>query len=64
VLDVVFQEDDSRVRIGNAAHNFAILRRLALSPLKQDRSVKVGVKAKRLRAALDGDYLLHVLTLD
>lgn len=64
VLDVVFREDDSRVRTGYAAHNFAILRRLALSLLKQDRSVKVGVKAKRLRAALDGDFLLHVLALD
>jgi hypothetical protein len=38
-LDVVFGEDLSRVRVGNAAENLAILRRLALNLLKtaQDR---------------------------
>jgi predicted transposase YbfD/YdcC len=62
VLDVVFREDHSRVRKGNGAQNFGILRRLALSLLQQERTAKVGVKAKRLKAALDEDYLLKVLS--
>src|SRR5262249_236136 len=33
VLDVVFGEDLSRVRVGNAAENLAVLRRLALNLL-------------------------------
>lgn len=62
VLDVVFREDDSRVRRGNGAQNLAILRRIALNMLKQEKTTKVGVKAKRLKAALDEEYLLKVLT--
>ena len=62
VLDVVFREDHSRVRKGNGAQNFGSLRRLALSLLQQERTAKVGVKAKRLKAALDEDYLLKVLS--
>jgi len=61
VLDVVFKEDDSRVRVGHAAENFATLRRIANNLLQQERSVKRGVKAKRLKAALDERYLLKVL---
>jgi predicted transposase YbfD/YdcC len=63
VLDVVFREDDSRVRVGSAAENFATLRRIANNLLQHERSVKRGVKAKRLKAALDENYLLKVLRL-
>jgi predicted transposase YbfD/YdcC len=50
VLDVAFRADDSRVRGGHAAENFPVLRRLALNLLRQERTVKVGGKAKRLKA--------------
>jgi predicted transposase YbfD/YdcC len=63
VLDVIFGEDDSRVRVGHAAENFALLRRLVNNLLQHERSVKRGVKAKRLKAALDENYLLKVLRL-
>jgi hypothetical protein len=43
----------SRIRSGDIAENFAILRRLALNLLKQDCSTKISLKRKRLRAALD-----------
>jgi predicted transposase YbfD/YdcC len=61
VLDVAFREDHARNRTGHSAENFALLRKMALNLLRQDRSVKLGVKGKRLRAALSPDYLLHLL---
>jgi predicted transposase YbfD/YdcC len=63
VLDVAFREDDSRVRARHAAENFALLRRIVNNLLQHERSVKRGVKAKRLKAALDENYLLKVLRL-
>jgi predicted transposase YbfD/YdcC len=62
VLDVSFGEDDSRIRKGNAAQNFAILRQIALNLLKHETTAKCGVKAKRLKAAWDTDYLFKVLS--
>ena len=46
-LDVAFEEDLSRVRTGHAAQNLGIVRRLALSLLKQETCRSVGVKLKR-----------------
>ena len=61
VLDVAFQEDQSRIRTGHAAQNMAALRRLALSLLEQEDSLSIGVKNKRLRAGWDHDYLRKIL---
>jgi predicted transposase YbfD/YdcC len=61
LLDVAFHEDDSRVRMGHAAENFAVLRRIALHLLKQDTTARGGIKARRLKAAWDHAYLLRVL---
>jgi predicted transposase YbfD/YdcC len=60
-LDVSFGEDQSRARIGNAAQNLSRVRRIALMLLKQDRTVKIGLKGKRLKAGWDEPYLLHIL---
>jgi predicted transposase YbfD/YdcC len=62
VLDIAFREDESRVRKDHSPHNFAILRHIALNLLKQDTSIKQGIKAKRLAAGWDQDYLLQVLS--
>jgi predicted transposase YbfD/YdcC len=45
-LDVTFGEDQSRMRAGNAAENFAVLRRIALNLFRQDHSLKAGVKTR------------------
>ena len=60
-LDVTFGEDQSRIRKGHADANFSILRRTALSLLKNNRTKKLGIKNKRLTAAWNNDYLLEVL---
>jgi len=60
-LDVTFQEDLCRIRKGNADANFSILRRTALSLLKNEKTLKVGIKNKRLTAGWDEDYLQQVL---
>ena len=52
-LDVTFREDDCRIRQGQAAENFALVRHVALSLLQQEKSLKVGIEAKRFNAALD-----------
>jgi predicted transposase YbfD/YdcC len=62
-LDISFGEDDSRVRSGHAPANLAIIRRFALSLIKQDPHRKIGVKASRKRAGWGNDYLLHLLRL-
>jgi predicted transposase YbfD/YdcC len=61
VLDVAFSEDESRVRTDHAQANLVTLRHLALNQLRRDHSLKASVKAKRMRAGWDVDYLLKVL---
>lgn len=61
VLGVAFREDDSRIRKDNAPQNFAILRHIAHSLLQQNKSVKTGIKNKRLKAGWDNEYLAKVL---
>jgi len=61
VLDIAFREDESRARIGASAENLVVLRHIALNLLKQERSAKVGIKNKRLKAGWDEGYLLKIL---
>ena len=53
VLEVAFQEDQSRLRRDHAAENMAVLRHLALSLLRQESSCPNGIKVKRFKAAFD-----------
>ena len=64
VLDVAFGERHSRKRAGHAPQNFSLLNRIALNLLKQDKTVKVGIHGKRLRAASDHNYLLPLLAVN
>ena len=60
-LDVTFNEDGSRVRSGNGAESFSVLRRMALNLLKAEKSTKRSLAGKRKDAAWDNDYLFKVL---
>ena len=59
-LDVTFREDQSRLRTGHGAENFAVLRHIALNLLRQEPSPK-SMPRQRLACALNPDYLLTVL---
>ena len=63
VLDMAFDEDHCRVRTGPADQNLAVVRHLTLNLLKQERTAKVGIKAKRKKAGWDHNYLLKVLAI-
>lgn len=60
VLDVTFNEDQSRIRKGGSPDNFALLRRFAINILSLDTS-KESTRKKRKRAAWDENYLLNCL---
>jgi predicted transposase YbfD/YdcC len=60
-LDVSFAEDQRRIRKGHGAENFSRLCRIALNLLKREKSVKTGIKGKRLNAGWDHDYLLRLI---
>lgn len=60
-LDVTFNEDQSRARKDNAASNLAMLRKVTLSLLKQNTSIKDTMRGKRYRAALDEQTLEQLI---
>ncbi len=61
VLDLAFREDESRVRLGHADENLAVLRHISLNLLRQEHSSRVGIHSKRLKAGWDTTYLQRVL---
>lgn len=61
VLDVAFDEDQSRVRKDNAPENMAMLRHVALNLIKADKLVKRGVQTRRKLAGWDDSFLAHLL---
>jgi predicted transposase YbfD/YdcC len=61
VLDVTFTEDSSRIRQRHAPQTSAMLRRLAVSILSSDTSIKDNIRGKRYRACLSTDVLERLL---
>jgi predicted transposase YbfD/YdcC len=61
VLDVTFTEDASRIRQRHAPQTSAMLRRLAVSILSSDTSIKDNIRGKRYRACLSTDVLERLL---
>ena len=60
VLDVVYHEDDSRVRAGHAGENLAMIRRVAVSLTRRGPGKGSG-RSKRLKAGWSDEYLLQIL---
>jgi len=60
-LDISFREDESRIREPQAAENFTVLRHITLGLLKNERTLKRGIKTKRLKAGWDERYRAKLL---
>ena len=61
VLDMTFAEDRSRARLGNAQENMGLLRRWALSMLRQNETITGSVEKKRLQAGWNEKLLEKLL---
>jgi len=59
-LDMTFNEDQSRLRVGHGAKNMAIVRHFALNLVRQAND-KRSIKRRRKRASWDPEYLLQIL---
>lgn len=63
VLDVAFHEDQSRIRKDHAPENLAVMRRIALNLLRNEKSAKGGIQAKRLQCGWNEEYFFKVLSV-
>jgi predicted transposase YbfD/YdcC len=63
VLDMVFDEDRSRIRKDHGQENLALLRRLAVSVLKNAKSCPGSIRTKQLQAILDDEVLHDMLSI-
>ena len=61
ILDVAFREDQARSTLGYSGENLAVIRHLAVNLLAQEKSAKGGIRAKRLKAGWDDQYLARIL---
>ena len=60
-LDVVMNEDDYKIRRGNAAELFSGIRHIAINILTNEKVFKAGLRRKMRKAAMDRNYLASVL---
>lgn len=60
-LDVTFREDAARLRTGQSAENFAVLRHIAFNLLKR-HPAKLSLKRKRYKAALHDCFLFDLIS--
>lgn len=63
VLDITFREDQLRYRDRVGAQNLATIRKLTLSALTKDKTLKCGKAGKRIAAATDPGYREKLLKL-
>jgi predicted transposase YbfD/YdcC len=60
VLDLVFRDDESRVRTGNAAANLAIVKHIAYNLIRRGKG-QHSLRSKRKLAAWDDNYLVSLI---
>jgi predicted transposase YbfD/YdcC len=61
VLDMSFREDDCRIREKTSARCFAVLRKIALNLVRQDKHSRVSLKARRKQSAWSNEYMQQIL---
>ena len=61
-LDVIFREDDAKIRKDNGPRNIALIRKIILNMLRQDtRWPKASLRGRRKMAGWDDDERMRVL---
>lgn len=61
-LDVTWNEDQSRIRMGNATENLAVMRRTALNLLRRETSLpKESIRGRMQIAGWSEEYLMKLL---
>ena len=63
VLDMSFNEDQSRIRKENAPQNMAVIRHLALNMLRNAKKKRQSIKGLRKKAGWDNNTLKEILAL-
>ena len=61
ILDVTFNEARSRIRSLNSPRNLAVLRRMSLNAVNQETTLKLSLRQKRKRAAINDEYMMLLL---
>ena len=61
-LDVIMNEDQDRSRLGNAPHNLAVMRHMAMNVMQKDKD-KGSLRGKIKRAGWDEAYLAKLMSL-
>jgi hypothetical protein len=60
-LDVSFNEDDSRIRMGSSPENYAMIRHIALNIVRGYKGIQASVKRKLKMAALDNNFRFELI---
>ena len=63
VLDVAFREDACQVKNATGATNLAVLRKIALNFLNQEKTCRLGIRGKMHKAGRNHSYLIKVLNI-
>jgi len=61
IMDVTFKEDQCRIRNGHSPRNFALLRRMSLNALNQEKTLKRSLRQKSKRASMNDEYMVRVM---
>ena len=61
ILDVTFSEDSSRIRKGSSPEISSVFRRLALSILQRDTTIKDNIRGKRKRCSWDNSMIERLI---
>jgi predicted transposase YbfD/YdcC len=63
ILDVAFREDESRMSVGDSDQNFALIRKIVLNLLAMNKSIKMSVQRKRLKASRNDTFREQLLRI-
>ena len=64
VLDMNFDEDKSRKRKGYSSQNFALVNKVSINLLNEEKETNLSMTHKRLKANYDIDYVKRLINFD